>query len=429
MEEDEFEVSYTKKYIYYSLGILGLMNLIDIFMSNAGPLVVSFVVEEFLISKGVPEKLAYAQYGAAMAFLPLAGLLAVMIRYWADKYGRKIALTINIVGMTVGALLIVIAQDFWVYVLGSLIGGMFLVADIQLLFINEQSPKEKRSRFVNWVRIIGLCGALMVPIFRGIFITPSDPNWRALFLLPLIAGIIVSLLVIFTFKESSIYLTMKAKREANPETQTQKVTFFQAVKASTKLPNFKTIFLTFVIGFLGYMAGLSFRAYWEPFLSQNFTFQEVNIIYIIRYLISMPLGAAIGYINDKVGRKAGMVATLILLPVFLLLCLLAVQLQNIWLVGIFYGLFIYSLWLTLSTQMTMIDEQTPTQLRGTIDVVIVVVSVVFLVVTSIFFAILVLWFPFEIVFLIAVIPGCLIAIPLAIKYLPETKATDLTKVE
>lgn len=429
MEKDEFEVSYTKKYIYYSLGILGLMNLIDIFMSNAGPLVVSFVVEEFLISKGVPEKVAYAQYGAAMAFLPLAGLLAVMIRYWADKYGRKIALTINIVGMTVGALLIVIAQDFWVYVLGSLIGGMFLVADIQLLFINEQSPKEKRSRFVNWVRIVGLCGALMVPIFRGIFITTSDPNWRGLFLLPLIAGIIVSLLVIFTFKESSIYLTMKAKREANPETQKQKVTFFQAVKASTKLPNFKTIFLTFVIGFLGYMAGLSFRAYWEPFLSQNFTFQEVNIIYVIRYLISMPLGAAIGYINDKVGRKAGMVATLILLPVFLLLCLLAVQLQNIWLVGIFYGLFIYSLWLTLSTQMTMIDEQTPTQLRGTIDVVIVVVSVVFLVVTSIFFAILVLFFPFEIVFLIAVIPGCLIAIPLAIKYLPETKATDLTKVE
>ena len=429
MEEDEFEVSYTKKYIYYSLAILGFMNLIDIFMSNAGPLVVSFVVEEFLISKGVPENVAYAQYGAAMAFLPLAGLLAVMIRYWADKYGRKIALTINIVGMTVGALLIVIAQDFWVYVLGSLIGGMFLVADIQLLFINEQSPKEKRSRFVNWVRIIGLCGALLVPIFRGIFITTSDPNWRGLFLLPLIAGIIVSLLVIFTFKESSIYLTMKAKREANPETQKQKVTFFQAVKASTKLPNFKTIFLTFVIGFLGYMAGLSFRAYWEPFLSQNFTFQEVNIIYIIRYLISMPLGAAIGYINDKVGRKAGMVATLILLPVFLLLCLWAVQLQNIWLVGIFYGLFIYSLWLTLSTQMTMIDEQTPTQLRGTIDVVIVVVSVVFLVVTSIFFAILVLFFPFEIVFLIAVIPGCLIAIPLAIKYLPETKATDLTKVE
>ena len=142
MEKDEFEVSYTKKYIYYSLAILGLMNLIDIFMSNAGPLVVSFVVEEFLISRGVPENVAYAQYGAAMAFLPLAGLLAVMIRYWADKYGRKMALTINIVGMTVGALLIVIAQDFWVYVLGSLIGGMFLVADIQLLFINEQSPKD-----------------------------------------------------------------------------------------------------------------------------------------------------------------------------------------------------------------------------------------------------------------------------------------------
>lgn len=428
-EKDEYEVSYTKKYIYYSAAILGFINLIDIFMSNAGPLVVSFVVQEFLIDKGVPENVAYAQYGAAMAFLPLAGLLSVMIRYLADKHGRKFALIINVVGMTIGALLILFAQNFWIYVLGSLLGGLFLAADIQLLFMNEQSPKEKRSRFVNGVRIIGLCGALMVPIFRGFFITTTDPNWRGLFLLPLIAGVIVSLLVIFTFKESSVYLTMKAQKEANPETQKQQVKFFQAVKASTKLPNFKTIFMTFFVGFLGVMAGFTFRAYFEPYLSQNFTFNEVNIIYIIRYLISMPLGAAIGYINDKVGRKAGVLTTLILLPIFLLLCLWAVQMQSIWLVGIFYGLFIYSLWLTPSTTATMIDEQTPTKLRGTIDVFIGIVYVALLVVTAVFFAILVLWFPFETVFLIAVIPGCLIAIPLAIKYLPETKATDLTKVE
>ena len=427
-KDDEFKVSYTKKYIYYSAAILGFMNLIDVFLSNAVPLTASFVVDEFFISQGVPENEAYAIYGVAMSFLIFAGLLAVMIRYLADKYGRKFALIINIVGMTLGAFLIMTAPNFLIYVLGALLYGMFVAADIQLLFMNEQSPKEKRSRFVNAVRIVGLCGALLVPIFRGIFITTSDPNWRGLFLLPLIAGIIVSLLVILTFKESSVYLTMKAQREANPEEQIQKVTFFQAVKASTKLPNFKTIFLTSLVGFLGVMGGFTLRAYWEPYLSQNFTFTGVNIIYVIRFLISMPLGAAIGLINDKVGRKAGLLTTLILLPVFLILCLWAVQMQSVWLVGIFYGLFIYSLWLNISTTATMVDEQTPTKLRGTIDVFLGIVQVALFVVTTVFFAILVLWFPFETIFLIAVIPGCLIAIPLVIKYLPETKATDLTKV-
>lgn len=111
-QKEEGRISYTKKYIYYSAAILGFINLIDIFMSNVGPLVVSFVVDEFLISRGVPEKVAYAQYGMAMGLIPLVGLLSVLIRYLADKYGRKFALVINVAGMTFGALLIIFAQDF-----------------------------------------------------------------------------------------------------------------------------------------------------------------------------------------------------------------------------------------------------------------------------------------------------------------------------
>ncbi len=428
-QKEEDRISYTKKYIYYSAAILGFINLIDIFMSNIGPLVVSFVVDEFLISRGVPENMAYAQYGLAMALVPLVGLISVMIKYLADKYGRKFALVINVAGMTLGALLIIFAQDFWVYVIGTLLGGLFLAADIQLLFINEEAPKEKRSQFVNAIRIVGLVGALLVPIFRGIFITSSNPNWRALFLLPLIAGIAVTLIVIVTFKESSVYLTMKAQKQANPDQQKEKISFFKAVKASLKLQNFRIIFLTFLTGFLGVMAGFTFRSYWEPFLSQNFEFNEVNMIYITRYLISIPLGAAVGLINDKVGRKAGLLTTLIMLPVFLILCLIAVQSKSMILTGIFYGLFIYSLWLTPATTGTMVNELTPTQYRGTITVFLGIVYVALLVVTSVIFAILVLWLSFEMVFFIAVIPGCLVAILLTIKALPETKATDLTKVE
>ena len=55
---EEKKVSYTKKYTYYTLFVLGMMNIIDIFTSNAGPLVASFVVDEFFISRGVAENVA-----------------------------------------------------------------------------------------------------------------------------------------------------------------------------------------------------------------------------------------------------------------------------------------------------------------------------------------------------------------------------------
>ena len=137
----------------------------------------------------------------------------------------------------------------------------------------------------------------------------------------------------------------------------------------------------------------------------------------------------IGRINDKIGRKAGLYTTLICAPVFLILCILTINLGNVIITGLFYGLFIYSIWLTPTTTGTLVNELTPTQYRGTVSIFNLLFAYIIIAGFSIFFAILVLWLSFETVFLIAVVPGCLIAIPIVYKKLPETRATDLTKVE
>jgi len=426
---EENKVSYTKKYTYYTLFILGLMNIIDIFTSNAGPLVASFVVDEFFISKGVPENVAYATYGAAMALLSLFFIAGLAVRYIADRYGRRPALIINIIGMTIGAIITIISQDFLTFFIGAIFGAVFLTADIQMLLMNEECPAEKRSQFVTSVMIMGLVGALLVIFMRYLFMSGANPNWRALYILTVIGGIIVTILAMFTLKESSIYLTMKARREANPEKFPEKESFGKAMKSVFKLNNFRTIIMILMVSILGILGGFVARAYWEPYMSQNFTFNEVNIIYIIRYLISIPFGIMIGRINDKKGRKAGLYTTLICAPVFLILCILTVSLGNVLITGLLYGLFIYSIWLTPTTTGTMINELTPTQYRGTVSIFSLLFAYVLIAGFVIFFSIMVLWLSFETVFIISTVPGCLIALIIVIKKLPETKATDLTKVE
>jgi len=426
---EENKVSYTKKYTYYTLFILGLMNIIDIFTSNAGPLVASFVVDEFFISKGVPENVAYATYGAAMALLSLFFIAGLAVRYIADRYGRRPALIINIIGMTIGAIITIISQDFLTFFIGAIFGAVFLTADIQMLLMNEECPAEKRSQFVTSVMIMGLLGALLVIFMRYLFMSGANPNWRALYILTVIGGIIVTILAMFTLKESSIYLTMKARREANPEKFPEKESFGKAMKSVFKLNNFRTIIMILMVSILGILGGFVARAYWEPYMSQNFTFNEVNIIYIIRYLISIPFGIMIGRINDKKGRKAGLYTTLICAPVFLILCILTVSLGNVLITGLLYGLFIYSIWLTPTTTGTMINELTPTQYRGTVSIFSLLFAYVLIAGFVIFFSIMVLWLSFETVFIISTVPGCLIALIIVIKKLPETKATDLTKVE
>ncbi|MBA7680254.1 hypothetical protein ES703_88566 [subsurface metagenome] len=276
---------------------------------------------------------------------------------------------------------------------------------------------------------MGLVGALLVIFMRYIFMSGVNPNWRALYFLTFIGGIIVTILAIFTLKESSIYLTMKAQRAANPEKMQKRESFGKAMKSVFKLNNFRTIVLILIVGILGVLGGMVARAYWEPYMSQNFTFNEVNIIYIIRYLISIPFGLMIGRINDKIGRKAGLYTTLICAPVFLILCLITISMGNVLITGLFYGLFIYSIWLTPTTTGTMINELTPTQYRGTVSIFSLLFAYLLIAAFTIFFAILVLWLSFEIIFIISIVPGCLIAMLIVIKKLPETKATDLTKVE
>lgn len=426
---EENKVSYTKKYTYYTLFVLGMMNIIDIFTSNAGPLVASFVVDEFFISRGVPENEAYALYGAAMALLSLFFILGLAVRFIADRYGRRPALIINIVGMTIGAIITILSQDFLTFFIGAIFGAVFLTADIQMLLMNEECPPEKRSQFVTSVMIMGLLGALLVIFMRYLYMSGANPNWRALYFLTLIGGIIVTILAAFTLKESSIYLTMKARKAANPEKFPEKESFGKSMKSVFKLNNFRTIVKILIVGILGVLGGMVARSYWEPFMSQNFTFNEVNIIYIIRYLISIPFGIMIGRINDKIGRKAGLYTTLICAPVFLILCLLTISLGNVIITGLFYGLFIYSIWLTPTTTGTMINELTPTQYRGTVSIFSLLFAYVLIAAFVIFFSILVLWLSFETVFIISTVPGCLVALIIVIKKLPETKATDLTKVE
>ncbi len=428
--QDECKVTYTKKYVRYSVLLLGLINLVDVFHSNVDNIVVSVVVDEFLISKGVPENVAYAQYGMAMSLLTIFMLIALAIRYIADRYGRKPALIINVTGMALSSLLCIFAQNFWTYILGVLFGAIFLSADIQMLLINEECPKEKRGIYVAVVRIFGLIGPVLVLLFRFLFMSDSNANWRVLYLLPLTFGLVITVLAIFTLKESSVYLTMKAQRAAHPEMQqVKKESFVQAMKNIRKLKNFRLIIATFIVGVLAVLGGFVYGSYMEPYLSQNFTFNEVTFIWLLRFLAGIPLSAFIGKINDKVGRKAGLYTHLISIPVFLVLCIISVRAGDFILTGIFFGLFIGALWSTPITAGIIIAELTPTKYRGTISVYLLVIAYILIAVATLSFSIMKLWLDFEIIFLIACIPGCLIAIPIVIKWVPETKATDLTKVE
>ncbi len=427
------KISYTKKYIYYSACIFGLMNLVDIFSSNAGPLTVSNVVTEFLvIGQGMDPTAALALHQSLGSLSVVVMLLALTLKFVADRYGRKKALIINILGMTLGSVIVLISQNYWVFFIGNTISSFFLTADLQMLYITEQAPEDQRSRYIAFARIVGLVGAMLVPLMRGIYMSGDNPNWRALYVLPVILGVIVSLTVVFTIKESNVYLTMQKQRAANPELSQKKENFFKTIKESTKTKNFKLIMLVYFLGFLGLVGGMVERGFIEPYMTWGlgYTNEQINLIFYIRYGISIGVGAVIGYVRDKFGRKIGFLVTLITTPLFMVLFIITAKAGIIWLAGLFYGIYIYSLWMNPTTGLLIIQELTPTKYRASIGILWgIIQTVLYLILTIVLGQLFGAGVGFETLFYYSTIPTCLVAIPLLLKFVPETKDTDLTAIE
>ena len=432
--DEKNRVKYSPKYIYYAAVVFGIINLLDIFSSNAGPLTKSYVIEEFFLSKGIAENIAYSQYSLlGIIGMPLM-LLALSMRYLADKRGRKFALIVNIIGMTIGAALILISENFFIFMIGYFFSGFFLTADIQLLMITEESPRDKRSQFLAFARIIGLVGAILVPFSRSIFLAGENPNWRGIYYAPVAIGIIATLLAIFTIKESSVYLTMKKQNEfeesqSENEVKPEKEGFFKTLKKAKKVKNFKIIVITTIIGALGMLGGMAEREFMEPFLSATFSLSNVNLIYYIRYLISMVVGVIIGVVRDKMGRKAGLLATLIIQSVFVGLFFLFVSMNQVILAGLAYGIFIYAIFMNPVTAGLIVNELSPTKYRGTVITWTGLISFGLIMVWMIIQGILVLWIDFAWLIVIATVPFSLVAIILLFKFVPETKGVDLSTIE
>ncbi len=429
IQNENVVVKYSVKYVLYAAGIFGIINLLDIFSSNASPLLQSFIVQEFFVDNGIDEAIGLARMNlVTLIAFPLV-ILALIMKYIVDKYGRKPGLIVSIIGMTIGTVFVAFSQNFVMYVIGNLIGILFLSTDIQLLTIQEEAPIKKRARYLAFARVIGLVGALLVPLSREIFLSGSDPNWRAVYYFPMILGVVITVVVIFTMKESSVYLTMKQQKKME-DSGKPKIKFFKSMKIASKTPYFKVIAITSIAAILGTFGGLSERSYMEPLLSATFSLTQVNTIYYLRFGISIVLGLIMGEIRDKIGRKIGLIVTLVIQCIFFILFLVFIDQNWVILTGLAYGLYIYALWMHTVTSGLIVNELTPTEVRGTMSIFVGLFQFGLMIIWQAISAVLILipGISYNIILLIATIPFSILGIFLVVKYTPETKGTDLTAI-
>ena len=368
--------------------VLTIVYIVDELASNVRGAVDSFTIcDLFNTTFGTPEfDKASGTLGLVTTGCYLIYLVSPFYKSLADKYGRRIFLIINTLGMGVGMLVAIISHNVGLYLLGVVIMTFFTPNDMQVIYIMECAPKEHRAKLCSITKGIALISVSLLGLFVKMFVDRNNPStWRLVYIVPIILAFVIGLASIYFVRETPVYTQKRlrylksseeerraaaeAEKKAEEEEKKKSVSVFGAFKyifTHKQTTAIAIVALLFAIA-TGYTG--KYQNMIESGVARNvITSDGADIILMFYPLINGVFTLLGGFLTDALGRKK---SALILglwaalgLGVFAWGC---AHNLNPYITGFAYGFSIAGLW-SISDMLYFIitAESTPTEIRASV---------------------------------------------------------------
>ena len=386
-------------YIVYFLLIICVVYICDEVATQIGGQMQSIVASQ-LFAPIVGEEFAVARMSAASTILTVVAALAFLYKPLCDRYGRRPFLIINTLGMGLGTLLISLATNIPVYILGAGVTAFFTPHDMQAIYIQECAPPKYRASIYSAIKAVATLGMFMIPVLRSVFIPGTDlSGWRYVYMVPGIFTIAVAIAAFFLIKESDAFVDNRLRQlrmtdeeieaaKASKDTIQAQGGLIKGLKLAFR--NKQILWLLISYGFI--MWGMVVTMYYEAtltngyakqFLAQGMDLEAARAAaatFVTKALMPFSFGSAIfqfvpGFLADKLGRKkTAIIMSCCVLGTFLVYFIGANQALNPYIVGFFCGACIGSYWYTGDLLGLMTSESTPTNLRASMLAVQPIIS-------------------------------------------------------
>jgi len=367
----------TTGYIIYMLFVLSMVYIIDEITSNIYNSLQSDMITEFYVNgMGLGFNTGLATYSAMTAPLYVIMLITPFYKSLADKFGRKVFLAINTIGMGVGMFVCMMAPNPVIYICGIGIIYFLMNNDMQVLYVMETAPEKHRAKLTSITKAIALLGVTFIPILRDVFMKNDGSQWQKVFMIPAIAGIVIGIVAYFIMPETPAYLKKKIaylemtdeERKALEENKKKKSSensdggVIAALKFIFAHKQMRAIALCAFI----YVTSTGGTSYYESIMKTGgmSTSDITTAMYFIP-IVNALMTALSGFITDLLGRKrsATLLASIAVVGLISFVFCASSGIAPA-LVGISYGFFIGGLWSTADILFIMIPgESTPTNLR------------------------------------------------------------------
>lgn len=415
------------RYFKYLIIVLILVQILDNYTSFYNSVIPSKVVEELL--PGYSGSIANSIFTICVAIASLGTYMAFFLWYAADKIGRKFLLVITTFSLAIASIGILFSRNIAEYTIFFFLLNIFAASDMWLIYVNEESPKEKKAFWTSIVLIGGSIGAVLNPLFRSIFISETSPvgSWRGMTYFAVFLAIPLAILILFTVKETSKYQEVKqnqykVKERVHKFRENLKVLF----KSERRIPYSVILFVGFIWGLNAIYTSLG-----ELFLANSPYLNEEDINFVITIMsLAIIIGNLItASMADKLGRKPLMIAYNFLFFIGTIILIIGIQNSQLALIMAIIGTSImnisfWGLWVLISI---VTIETVPTDSRAT-GIGLKNLMKALGITVGLLIADLIIYFSsLAIVFLIYSILF-LINAPFIYKYIIETKGIDLSVV-
>lgn len=377
-------------YLIYIVFLICLVYIVDEIASNIGAQMKTEIANDLLASYG-DRSVGMLDILNTLA-MPIM-ILAMFYKTLSDRYGRKVFIVLNTLGMSLGMLIVFLSNNLIVYLIGALVMQFFVPHDMQVVYIMETAPSQKRATIFSVVRFFTSFSLMLIPLLRRIFMTDIS-QWRAVYLIPAVLGLVVSFVMLLCARETDAFIEARlvhlrkteeelAAERAQKDAQAAQGGLGKALKFVWKHKQLRWLFICATTVCFGMLINMYYQVilsygYAEHYLSAGlFTtldkaLNAAGLGPVTQALFLMPFTSAVvqfanGVIADKWSRKTSAVSlTCVCLLSFMIFSIGCKQAWNASALGLILGISVGAYSGISDLFGIMISESSPTNLRSSI---------------------------------------------------------------
>ena len=368
------------------LVIIVLTDILDNMATNIGGNITSSFINEFFVNGKVFGKSYGYEEGLALHNTISVGgyalaLLAPFYKSLADRIGRKPLFALSALGMAASLLVIYICKSYPVFLIGSFMLSFFIGSDIQILYVLEEAPKNKRATIYSILKGLGGLSSVAIPAMRATLMENDPAKWRNVYVLPGLFGLVVTALIVLFVKETRVFTDKRiaalrprgqesapvaAPDEADPAGRKTEARsgIIPAIKYIWKRRDLRTLVLIKMLFDAAIVAMTNYESimYRAEMSTEDITTAEF-------YYPFLYCGAVIvsGFLADRIGRKKTVfLFGIICASAFVLFVVSANRGWDPAVVGVGYGLYLGGYWIGRDYMEIISTEMVPTHIRASV---------------------------------------------------------------